>query len=302
MVEESSIRPTGADATATVPRRHAIIVVFLTIALCAAVSLVAQPHITHWLSVRDAFSRLRHPDGSEKNNGFQWLIQNGQNPDDELVAMLDDPSVPLRLFAANKLGSRPAKREITDALLRLFADNQYLKQIDNVHDRGDFCNDAIRGLDQHAITNQGKVTATDEQIIALLRPMLTDTNQLHFAAAQVLAEYLPRRPELREPLTPYLTLDFLYGNMKVARGFYRADPTYLDTYLDLLVKGAASDFFDRQRAFEYLGEFKSEGCRVAPRLRELRSQHPKLAAEIDRTLAVICPDGAAGQAAMNAGQ
>ena len=90
----------------------------------------------------------------------------------------------------------------------------------------------------------------------------------------MLAEYLPHRPELAESLRPYSRNGYLYGSMKVARGFYRSDAAELPTYVDLLLEGLSSDGFNRQRA-------------AVPRLESLKTHSPLLSAEIEQILHAI---------------
>src|SRR5262245_12179705 len=117
MVEQSANHPTSVEATATVPRRRAILVVLLTIILCTIAVLVVRPRFAHWLNVRAAYRNLSHQDESERIEAVRWLVDNGEKPDETLIGLLDDPNEDVRIFAAGELAYR---RPVTDRTIDVF--------------------------------------------------------------------------------------------------------------------------------------------------------------------------------------
>lgn len=268
-------------------RHHATVVLVLAVALSAVAVIVSRPEVETWLRIRAAYSQLWHPDRAERHEAFQWLVGHGEDPDAELLEMLEHPSQDYRLFSGEELSSRPSRPEITEAFLRLLEDDQYLKEIDGPLQRESLCRSLLLGIGRHAEVSEGPLSETDERIIALLKPMLTDSNVLDADAAQVLAEYLPRRAELAPALQPYAEGAYRFGAMKVARGFYRTDPATLPKYLDLLLQGLSGNGFERQRAAKYLIELGTNADAAVPRLEALKTDSPRLAKEIEQVLKEI---------------
>lgn len=273
-------------------KRSSIVVIGLALGIAVMAVLVARPYVTHRFAVRSAYSRLSRIESAEREDALRWLLRNGEDPDAALLKMLESPSEQLRCFAADKLVKRPVKPEIATTFIRLLQDDEYLQRFESSRFREDFQRDAIRALGMHAESATEAVTAIDEQIIALLQPMLSDANTLNSEAAMVLAEYAPRRPELRELLQAYATGGYLYGGMKVARGLYRSDPARLGAYLELLVAGVASgNPFERERAMQYLHELAPAAGEAIARLNARREASTDAGeiARIDEVLESLGP-------------
>ena len=74
----------------------------------------------------------------------------------------------------------------------------------------------------------------------------------------------------------------------MGRGFYHSDPANFDAYLQVLLKGIASNSsYERERALIYLRELGPVAHDAIPHLQSLREEHPGFAPEIDRTLLAI---------------
>lgn len=286
----SGILPAADDRTKhdTGPpgRWRALLVILVTVGIAAVGIIAVRPHVAHRLEVRDAYRKLKT---SERQDAVQWLIRNGENPDDALLRLLHGDEHDLT-FAAEQLSRRPATPQITGTVLRTLEDRQLVQRAVQDHSEVEFCRGLIRVLGRHAESHVDALTETDQRIIALLKPALSDSNVLAEDAAQVLAEYLARDSSLRAWLRPYLDEQklSLYGRLAVLRGFFRSDPDYLTSYLHLLVAGASSEHsFTTDRAFAYLRELGPAARPAVTQLQELRDRIPRLTIEIDRALRAI---------------
>jgi len=287
---------TNGQAGASKPW-YALAVIVAALAIAAGGIVAVRPYVLHRLEVRTSYRQLKE---SRNGDAVRWLIRHGENPDETLLEMLDGDERD-RFFAARHLSERPTTPEITAEALRILEERQLIQQVGDtaIAARGgrsgstlyleaDYTRCLIRILERHADTVDGAITETDERIIAILNPALTPSNVLQSEAASVLAAYLPLRPDLHDPLRPSVGENYLYGAMKVSRGYYRADPANFDAYLQVLLKGIASNSsYERERALLYLSELGPTAHDAIPHLQSLREEHPGFAPEIDRTLLAI---------------
>lgn len=267
------------------PTRRIALLVALTVVLCAVPVILVHPHVVHWLEVQSAYRNLASHDSADRSDALHWLLNNGENPDVRLVGLLDHSDDDVQLFAAQSLGARPANPKVTAALLEI---------AERVPRDLFLCAAAVKGLARHAETCRAPLEPIDHRIIAVARPMLTDS-ELKFEAAQVLAEYLPHDASLGAPLEPFLYDSHEYTMLAVARGCFRSDPRRTDMYLNRLVIGVTSRHsFTVERATLYLRELGPAAQDVLPRLQFAREESPLSTAAIDRAIALIEAADAAG--------
>jgi hypothetical protein len=283
MLEESSDHPTGVEATATASRRRAILVVLLAIVLCTIAVLVVRPRMTHWLSVRAAYRNLSHQDESERIDAVRWLVDNGENPDEALIALLNHSDEGVRIFAAAELASR---RPVTDHVVETFLTGlESGSSVDAIEQS------APNLFFRHAQEATGPLTETEQRMIASLRRMLGSRSPyMRRNAAMALAAFLHRDPSLREPLTAFLPAEGITFQYPVARQIARNDPTFRDEYVELLLSGVSSGNAEAERmAVYYLKELQRESEDIMLQLEARRgnASGQNEASRIDRALELI---------------
>lgn len=282
---ESSSSPTGVEAMETASRRRAILVVLVTIGLCVAAAILVQPHVSHWLKARGAYRNLSHQDENERVEAVRWLINNGENPDQALIALLSHSNAEVRLFAAYSLARR---RPVTNRTIDLF-----LTDLESESPSEAIEKFATNLFYRHAEQATGPLTPTEQRMIAWLRRQLppNDPDGRSAATAFSLATFLQRDPTLMKPLQDYLKGAEIRSQISVARQMAKYDPAFQDEYVEVLLNGASQSVNGNARivSIDYLKQLQKESADFVPGLetRRAMTSDPQEASRLDRAIELL---------------
>lgn len=270
----------SAEAPVTFSRRRTTLIVLATIGICAIAVILVQRPVSHWLAVRSAYRKLSHDDQGERTDALRWLVSNGENPDESLIALLGHSDEGVRYSAAYALSSQ---RPMTDRTIELF-----LVDVESASPKKAVEQSASGLFYRYGEQAKGPLTPTDQRIIAwLVRRLHSKIVHESEGAAMALTTFVHRDPTLN-----YLNEADLEIQYSVARKFARVNPSYRDKYLrQLLAAASSANAAAEQIAIQHLKELQKESSDFVAELETRRSatSDPQEASRLDRAIEVLKP-------------
>ena len=277
--------PAGVEATATEPGRRGILVVLVTVSLTIIAAFFVQPRVSRWLNSRDAYRNLSHPDQNERVDAVRWLIREGENPDEALIALLRDPNDEVRNSSASALAIR---RPVTDRTIDVF-----LTGLESESPSEAITDLAPHLFYRHAEQATGPITPTEQRMIGWLRRRLPtrDPDGQYDGEAIALSNFLHRDPSLNQPLQDYFNGTGIRTQVQVARAMARRDPAFRDEYLTVLLRGASQsvDINAQKSSINIMKQQQQESDGIIAELEAHREKNsdPEEASRFDRVIEML---------------
>jgi hypothetical protein len=277
MALETSNHPTGVETAA--PGRRGLLVVLATISLTVIAAMLVQPRVSRWLNIREAYRNLSHPDENERVDAVHRLVGEGENPDEALIALLNDPDEGVRLSAAHALAGR---RPVTDRAIEVF-----LAGLESESPGEAVVRWAPSLFYRHAELAAGPITPTEQRMIASLGRRLHGPN----AEAVALSTFLHRDPTLIIPLKDYLKAAEIYDQLFVTRQMAKFNPAFQDDYLKVLLNAASQSVnihAQRQAMYDLEKLQRDSGSLLAElEARREKTADPQEVSRLDRAIVLL---------------
>ncbi|MFO1096233.1 MAG: HEAT repeat domain-containing protein [Planctomycetaceae bacterium] len=282
-MSENQPATVASRSPTTSSRAYLLLVIGVTIGLCAATIVFVRPRITRWLTIRDAYRNLSHEDNSERFEALRTLESNGENPDEALIALLTHSDERVRSSAADALARR---RPVTDRTIDVFFAILESDSPDEAIEQA-----APSLCYRHAEQATGPLTPTDQRMIVWLRQRLRSTDPYESGdAAFALAGFLHRDPKLMEPLMVYFKGAGIRDQVFIAHHIEKNAPAFRDEYVQVLLTGLSSGNVNAElMAKHFLKELqrKSDGFVAELEARRTMTSDPQEASQLDRAIELL---------------
>lgn len=282
MSEDQSTAVVSRSST-TSSRAYLLLVIGATIGLCTATILFVRPRITRWLTVRDAYRNLSHPDNSERFEALRTLENLGENPDEALIALLTQPDEGVRTSAGEALAYR---RPVTVRTVELF-----LTGVEAENPIAAIQESAPNLFYRFAEHADGPLTPIEQRMIAWLRRRLLSQDPLASErSALALTIFLHRDPTLMELLMVYFKGAGIRDQVFIGHHIEKNAPAFRDEYVQVLLTGLSSGNVGAELMSNYfLKELqrKSDSFVTELETRRTMTTDPQEASRLDRAIEML---------------